>query len=65
MNAIRYGLGRHINDKRTEKGLPPIDIIKEFTVANDMFRAVAKVLQENDKVSIEHYRAIEGTDLKT
>jgi hypothetical protein len=66
LTAIRYGLNRHVNEARRLQGMQPVDIVKdtELTEANDMFKAVCKVLKENDKANIRHHGCIEAGDLK-
>lgn len=64
MNSIRYGLNRFLKKYWQEKG--GIDIVndREFETSNLMYVSMGKVLKSEGKCEVNHFEAIERSDMK-
>ena len=69
MLSLRNGLNRHLNyvKRNNDPNAEPIDLTSDpaFCHANNMMKAMKKVLKENSKSSVDHHPPISTGDLLT
>lgn len=64
LDSIKYGINRYFKSIWQKKG--GIDIVndQEFQTSNNMYKGVVKLLKAEGKCEIEHYGAIEISDMR-
>ena len=63
--AMRNGINRHLNNVRRQRDQSPVNLTsdKEFAEANNMLKAMKRVLKEHNKAAIRHFPSLETGDL--